>query len=466
MKKLLYLSVCALMAAMTLASCEKKEGGEPTPEPTPGQLATPTLTVQNESYASFDVLISQVANATSYIYRLKDAEGAQIDSASTSERIINFTELTANTTYTIDVKAVSNDPATYPDSEWATATATTTEAPDFLNMTVYLSESPSQGAYKYNAVFMDLSGTDVKTLRLATFLTSEFEGMTEEEVIEYLVSEPNTDASSFAADINGGGTTLFMSGLEAETSYTVAAYATNSQGATTYKTGEATTEKVPENSAELQNWVGTWTASSTERFVVDIDDAGQYLDLHTDATSMEDITLTMSVYEGLYNTVAIDGWSYSGVYPILGQLDVTTGALNILCDIAVGNADAEGYVPTLGPWCSLTGSSQPENLVTGFDYGLSFTLSGNTATSTAQSSGLQGGGECVVKTVDVFAISGTSYSVYAEEFPQYAPAGTITITKASSSEMKVQKLDNSRNFITAPNAVTFARMSNFLIANR
>ena len=45
-------------------------------------------------------------------------------------------------------------------------------------------------------------------------------------------------------------------------------------------------------------------------------------------------------------------------------------------------------------------------------------------------------------------------------------ADSMELHHSSSSEMKVQKLDDSRNFITAPNAVTFARMSNFLIANR
>jgi hypothetical protein len=67
-----------------------------------------------------------VANAGSYSYVLKDASGATIKTGTTTSTSINFSGLEANSTYTLEVTAISSDTSAYKDSGTLTLTGTTT----------------------------------------------------------------------------------------------------------------------------------------------------------------------------------------------------------------------------------------------------------------------------------------------------------------------------------------------------
>ena len=113
----------AFASVALLASCEKdpEPGPEPEPEPSePTQLATPSLSVEDQTNTSFTVSWKAVANADSYTYTLNG--GAEETTTATS---VEFTSLTAGD-YTVKVKATTED-ENYTDSEWASTKVTLEE---------------------------------------------------------------------------------------------------------------------------------------------------------------------------------------------------------------------------------------------------------------------------------------------------------------------------------------------------
>lgn len=115
----------AFASVALLASCEKDPepgpGPEPEPEPSePTQLATPSLSVEDQTNTSFTVTWKAVANADSYTYTLNG--GAEETTTATS---VEFTSLTAGD-YTVKVKATTED-ENYTDSEWASTKVTLEE---------------------------------------------------------------------------------------------------------------------------------------------------------------------------------------------------------------------------------------------------------------------------------------------------------------------------------------------------
>ena len=113
----------AFASVALLASCEKdpEPGPEPEPEPSePTQLATPSLSVEDQTNTSFTVTWKAVANADSYTYTLNG--GAEETTTATS---VEFTSLTAGD-YTVKVKATTED-ENYTDSEWASTKVTLEE---------------------------------------------------------------------------------------------------------------------------------------------------------------------------------------------------------------------------------------------------------------------------------------------------------------------------------------------------
>ena len=125
LNRFFYAAMTVFASAALLASCEKDPQGGETPEPEPKpeeptQLATPSLTVEDQTSTSFTVTWDAVANADSYTYTLNG--GAEETTAATSAE---FTSLAAGD-YTVRVKATSKD-ENYTDSEWASTTVTIEE---------------------------------------------------------------------------------------------------------------------------------------------------------------------------------------------------------------------------------------------------------------------------------------------------------------------------------------------------
>lgn len=114
-------AMIAMMASAILFSCEEK----PEPEPQdPTVLATPSLTVAEQTETSFTVTWSAVENAVSYGYTFND--GAE---QNTTETTVSFTELNAGT-YTVKVKAIAPEGDEFEDSQWASISVTIEEAED------------------------------------------------------------------------------------------------------------------------------------------------------------------------------------------------------------------------------------------------------------------------------------------------------------------------------------------------
>lgn len=123
LNRFFYAAMTAFASVALLASCEKdpEPGPEPEPEPSePTQLATPSLSVEDQTNTSFTVTWKAVANADSYTYTLNG--GAEETTTATS---VEFTSLTAGD-YTVKVKATSED-ENYTDSEWASTKVTLEE---------------------------------------------------------------------------------------------------------------------------------------------------------------------------------------------------------------------------------------------------------------------------------------------------------------------------------------------------
>lgn len=105
------------------AKKSRRGGDDPTPDPEPSeptQLATPSLSVEDQTNTSFTVTWKAVTNADSYTYTLNG--GAEETTTSTS---VEFTSLIAGD-YTVKVKATSED-ENYTDSEWASTKVTLEE---------------------------------------------------------------------------------------------------------------------------------------------------------------------------------------------------------------------------------------------------------------------------------------------------------------------------------------------------
>ena len=125
LNRFFYAAMTAFASVALLASCEKEPqgGDDPTPDPEPSeptQLATPSLSVEDQTNTSFTVTWKAVTNADSYTYTLNG--GAEETTTSTS---VEFTSLIAGD-YTVKVKATSED-ENYTDSEWASTNVTLEE---------------------------------------------------------------------------------------------------------------------------------------------------------------------------------------------------------------------------------------------------------------------------------------------------------------------------------------------------
>ena len=126
MKKFFSMMAIAL-AAVAFVGCDK--GGEDDPTPGGGDgvvaLATPAPTVDQASVTtnSFTVAWPAVQGAIGYLYSVND--GAPQSLAINS---VQVTGLTADTTYTFKVRALSGDTAKNLDSDWGSCTVTTKAA--------------------------------------------------------------------------------------------------------------------------------------------------------------------------------------------------------------------------------------------------------------------------------------------------------------------------------------------------
>lgn len=421
----------AISAAVVMASCEKEtQGGEdpqPEPKPTePVQLATPELSVENQTSTSFTVTWKAVSNADSYTYTLNDGT-AQTTTSTSAE----FSELAAGT-YTVKVMATSED-ENYTDSEWASTSVTLEEAvEETFNLEVFLDEFDSYT--RYNSLWYTITGSGVSAVK---YCCTDNVGLSEEVVINTLVSgSENEGIYSLGSDelamlATPEGFSSGFIGLDSATEYELDFYVTFASGQSTLYRETITTESAPDAGEEVEKWLGTWAISSDKSFSWVSD--GQSYSIQVEDTPMSG---TITISAGTGNQVVIDGLS------ALGEGETTTanvtadGKLELINNLAIGSADEDGYVPMWAAVGEL--STGGYSVINGNFIPFSFTLEGDTATGTPYVGTIQGGATFTVVSYEIFEINmSAGYLGITTLGPTYAGAITLTKQAASSYAMRM-----------------------------
>ena len=425
LNRFFYAAMTAFASVALLASCEKDPepgpGPKPEPEPSePTQLATPSLSVEDQTNTSFTVTWKAVANADSYTYTLNG--GAEETTSATS---VEFTSLTAGD-YTVKVKATTED-ENYTDSEWA-STKVTLEEPveETFTLSAYLQE---YGQYtKYNSVWYDATGSGVSAVK---YTLMDDNAYSDEDIITLLQQGTQDEGVySFETDelsaLNAGETV--SSGfirLDAETTYEFDFYVTFVSGKSELYREKVTTEAAPAPDENLEQWIGTWTVNSSDTY--GWVSAGQGV-APTLLGSPKSGTITISAYGS--NQVTIEGWSILGAeYPAVADVS-EDGKLQFINNLAIGEADADGYQMMWMAAAELSDGAY--TIITGQFAPFTFTLSGNTATSEAYQGDLQDGRTFTCIGYEIYAanLDTGSVSIYDTTTPAFA--GNITLTKQTT----------------------------------
>ena len=111
-----YIILGTLMLVALVSGCEKQKAETV-------KLATPTLQIDTVTVSSATIVWETIENAASYAYTVNEGEEQTV-----TEPKAVIESLTAETEYTVKVKAVPGDTELYTNSEWATVTFTTSEA--------------------------------------------------------------------------------------------------------------------------------------------------------------------------------------------------------------------------------------------------------------------------------------------------------------------------------------------------
>lgn len=168
MKK--YFSMMAIALAAFAVGCSSDDDPvvTPTPDPnpdTPTVLATPAPVVDQASVTEtgFTVSWPAVANAASYKYTVND--GAEQSAAVNN---VTLSGLTAGTSYTVKVKAVSGDTSKWADSAWGSCTGKTATAQQGGN------DEASLNGSEYYLISLDATTYEkIKTKVVADFRVND-----------------------------------------------------------------------------------------------------------------------------------------------------------------------------------------------------------------------------------------------------------------------------------------------------
>lgn len=129
MKKFICSWVFALVAVAFAACGEDEKNENPTPNPDPEQeavqLAAPVMTIEEVTSESITLSWEAVEHAGAYSYAIGTTEPE-----TTTKLTVTFTELEPESTYSLRVKAISNNLTLYTDSEWTIKSVTTLKAED------------------------------------------------------------------------------------------------------------------------------------------------------------------------------------------------------------------------------------------------------------------------------------------------------------------------------------------------
>lgn len=414
------------LVALALVACDKK-GNEPEPVEKVA-LETPVLTVSNQTEDGFTISWNAVENAVGYTYIMTEQ-------ATTTETSVTFSDLQPGS-YTVRVQAnAAADSKEYKDSQFADITVTiTAPVPDvWFTQEVFLSdEYASEGYTKANSVWFTWQGIDVISVEYAMFEAAQVADYSNEEVYELV--DFYALESEFLAEVNGEGIISFFEGCDPNTEYALIAFATHVSGEMVNVRGTVTTETVEANPAREQ-WLGDWTLTASESLIWDVENEQPVATFQAKDWEL-DVTIVADETNG--DQVLVYGWTRTGMdLPALGVIG-ENGELQLVNQVQLDQADADGYAPYWMTYCAYNNNSA-NTFVTGQFAAYTFTLDGNVAEGLPYEGELSNGYDFQVRSFEVYAFSGQYINWYTESFPVEYIAGDVTFTKKADAAPKAMR---------------------------
>lgn len=427
-KKNLYLAAMVFMTVVAVASCEKPEtenGNEETPEVTEKTpLASPVLSVSEQTPTSFTIVWEPVDNALSYTYVLDSGEEQP-----TSQCNASFTDLVPTSEHSVKVKACpASDSEEWSDSEWAIIEVKLEMANDWFVVNGPYLFDESTGLHRYDMIGFDVTGRDIASARFGVFEPTEIEGLDLEDMSGDELTEmlPYSFSDNILLTLNNAGAmnNLSISGLEPETTYLMVFYVENRNGGSmVLVTGTVTTDKEPEMPDELAQWLGTYEVTSSSQLKIDLNEDNTVSMTVVDEPKEFDMTIEYFDPSMLY----VYGWSvYDPTRQDMARL-TEDGGLAMLSQVQF--SDNMIWLPVVrteddGAFSVATGC---EYLFTFYDEG------GSIRTEPFSSNLINGGSAFTVFAADLFGITGGGVGLKYTEYPVYLPGGEFTVVKTGSS---------------------------------
>lgn len=412
----------ALVAAFTFVAC----GEEPTDKVA---LATPSVKVEAVTSEGFTLSWAAVENAASYDVEIN----GEVNNTTTAG--YTATGLTPGQ-YTVRVKAVAAAGSAYADSEYA-VTLVTVElgaGVDWFSQELFLDSVEAEYVHPFNAVFFKWTGEDLKFIDFSLFVAAESYNIKDEDLLagkydDYMFE---ADAEFIQTIATEGSIELYFSGLDQNVEYEMIAIVENKAGNRIVERDIISTEVLDNAVFEAwkAGWTGQWTAVCQNTFQWYVEGTSIGFQLTEDS---QEFAITFQSVEEEPEVMLVFGLSkIFPDYEALAMIDSATGALAVYGGIALGEADADGYVPTWLAFGENEGALIP---VSGQFPVYQFNREGDTITSQLYSIPLNDDTLFNCLHMDIYALGSQYINVYLgeDDFPANLYAGNIAMTRSSAS---------------------------------
>lgn len=409
------------------------------------QLDTPAPTVQDKSATSFTVSWVAVENAGGYVYMLDNGQEEETDGTS-----VTFNGLTPGTTYTLKVKATSDNEA-YIDSDWSEPleVALENEIEESFSMTLIEDLFTNQESLSWSA-----TGSGVTAVNFIAFEADRYD---DDTIIDMMINQSQSftfTPADIARLAEGKAVNYNSSGLTTGTPYDICCYVRFESGSEQlYKLRGTPGEPIDGGEESgVEAWTGTWTISSTQSFSWAKDPANPVYVISQLTDTPKTGVITIAADPDAENSVIISG--LSGIAQ-MAQYNYVYGYVDEENRLVLNNNEVLGSVGENQEltWCAFSyieNMPNPEggtyapffNYVNGEYEAFVFSLDGDTATSAAASGTLNGGGTFTVVSYDLYALTYTGTSISTGIYHQIEDssyAGEITLTRQSGGTNAVRQ---------------------------
>jgi hypothetical protein len=422
--------MAVLTAVFAFVACTKgtdnpnNGGGHDNPKGE--KLATPELSVKEQTATSFTIAWNAVTGADSYMVNFKGKNYTVTDLE------YKFENLNAGE-YTVQVLAKGEG---YDNSDKAKIKVTLTgltEA-DWFSQELFLAEDAENGYTKSNAVWFTWKGEGVTKIEYGLFETASLESATDADIKSELNSIPSDQLGTILQYVNGAeGYTGVFSPVSGSSSYTLCTLVADANGVEYLAKSEITTEALVLTD-DAKAWLGTWNVKSHQIYSIEQTGDG------TKSAKEDEFTVTITAGESAANEVRIDGLSVLGSdWPTYGI--VAEDTLYILNGVYLGSDNQCHYywVGFYDEPVGLTINEYPSNVAT-------IAADGATATSTNKIT-LQdeNGADLVVECFcsDVMGVTDDGYiQFFIDAFPAVFRTGDMEWTKTDAAT--AAKSNNAR----------------------